>query len=61
MGRFISGGSVTDFGYTKAEVYATPGTTSWTVPAGVSKAKIFVIGAGSCYRTTDFCFVSAAC
>ncbi|MDB4348953.1 hypothetical protein OAA64_01365 [bacterium] len=61
MGRFISGGSVTDFGFTKAAVYDTPGTASWTVPAGVSKAKVFVIGAGSCYRSTEFCFVSASC
>jgi len=61
MGRFISGGSVTDFGYTKAAVYTTPGTTSWEVPAGINKVKVFVIGAGSCYRTTDFCFDSTSC
>lgn len=61
MGRFISGGTVTDFGYTKAAVYTTPGTTTWEVPAGINKVKVFVIGAGSCYRTTEFCFDSASC
>lgn len=61
MGRFISGGTVTDFGYTKAAVYTTPGTTTWEVPAGINKVKVFVIGAGSCYRTTEFCFNSSSC
>ena len=59
MGRFISG-SAEDTGFTRAEVYTTPGSTTWTVPAGVSKAKVFVIGAGSCFRTTEFCFESSS-
>lgn len=64
MGRFISGSSAsgsTEASYSRAEVYNTPGTTSWTVPAGVNKAKVFVIGAGSNYRTTEFCFESTSC
>lgn len=59
MGRFISG-SAADTGFTRAEVYTTPGASTWTVPAGVSKAKVFVIGAGSCFRTTEFCFESSS-
>lgn len=61
MGRFISGSGGTDTGFTRAEVFDSAGSTSWTVPAGVSKAKVFVIGAGSNYRTTEMCFSSEAC
>jgi hypothetical protein len=61
MGRFISGSSATDTGFTRAEVFTSAGTSSWSVPAGVSKAKVFVIGAGSNYRATEMCFSSEAC
>jgi len=61
MGRFISGSGGADTGFTRAEVFTSAGTSSWTVPAGVSKAKVFVIGAGSNYRTTEFCFSSSSC
>jgi hypothetical protein len=61
MGRFISGSSATDVGFARAEVFTSAGASSWTVPAGVSKAKVFVIGAGSNYRATEMCFVSTAC
>lgn len=65
MGRFISGtsgtGSTSGLSFARAEVFTTPGTTSWTVPSGVNTAKVFVIGAGSNYRTTDFCFQSQNC
>lgn len=62
MGRFLNvSSSNTVTGYTKARVYTTPGTTTWTVPAGVNQAKVFVIGAGSCYRETEMCFRSSAC
>lgn len=60
MGRFISGSSGVEQGYTRAEVFTSPGTSSWSVPAGVSKAKVFVIGAGSNYRNTEFCFESSS-
>ena len=66
MGRFVGNsalapvGSVADV-FTKAEVFSTPGTTSWTVPTGTTTAKVFVIGAGSCYRTTQFCFNATGC
>lgn len=61
MGRFV-GNSVlkpvgtAPEGYTKAEVFTTPGSTTWTVPSGVVSAKVFVIGAGSNYRATQMCF-----
>lgn len=61
MGRFVGNtvlkpvGTAPE-GFTKAELFTTPGTTSWTVPSGVTTAKVFVIGAGSQYRTTSFCF-----
>jgi len=60
MGRFVATNATTT-AYTRAEVFSTPGTTSWTVPAGVTKAKVFVIGAGSCYRPTQFCFQGIGC
>ena len=66
MGRFVGNsalapvGSVADV-FTKAEVFSTPGATSWTVPTGTTTAKVFVIGAGSCYRTTQFCFNATGC
>lgn len=66
MGRFVGSttfkpvGTVND-AFSRAEVYTTPGSSSWTVPAGVTTAKVFVIGAGSCYRTTQFCFCSVGC
>ena len=59
MGRFISSSAVQPF--TRAETFTTPGATSWTVPSGVNTAKVFVIGAGSCYRTTTFCFAGTSC
>ena len=66
MGRFVGNSSLQPVGsapdvFTRAEVFSTPGTTSWTVPTGVTKAKVFVIGSGSCYRTTQFCFNSTGC
>lgn len=66
MGRFVGNsalapvGSVADV-FTKAEVFSTPGANSWTVPNGTTTAKVFVIGAGSCYRTTQFCFNATGC
>lgn len=60
MGRFISGSSSVEQSYSRAEVFSTPGTATWSVPAGVSKAKVFVIGAGSNYRSTEFCFESSS-
>jgi hypothetical protein len=56
MGRFTS---TTPPGYTNAKVFTTPGTTSFTVPT--TNAKVYVIGAGSCYRPGTFCFQSTGC
>ena len=62
MGRFVNvSQSNTDTGYKNAVVFDTPGTTTWTVPAGVNQAKVFVIGAGSRYRETCFFFCSSNC
>lgn len=62
MGRFVNiTESNTATGYKYAKVFTTPGTTTWTVPAGVNQAKVFVIGAGSCYRETSFFFCSSNC
>jgi hypothetical protein len=60
MGRFVAT-TTTTTAYTRAEVFSTPGTSSWTVPAGVTKAKVFVIGAGSCYRVNTMCFQGLGC
>ena len=59
-GRTI-GASTGAAGFTKAKVFSTPGTTTFTVPQDVSKLKVFVIGAGSCYRTGTYCFNSTSC
>ena len=56
MGRFTTAAAT---GYTNAKVFTTPGTTSFTVPA--TNAKVYVIGAGSCYRPGVFCFASTGC
>lgn len=56
MGRFTT---AAPGGYTNAKVFSTPGTTSFTVPS--TNAKVYVIGAGSCYRPGTFCFASTGC
>lgn len=48
-------------GFTKARVFSNPGTTSFTVPQDATKLKVFVIGAGSCYRTGTYCFNGTNC
>lgn len=47
--------------FTKAKVFSGTGTTSFTVPADVSKLKVYVVGAGSSYRSGTYCFNGAAC
>lgn len=58
MGRFVASNTVSQ-GFSKAQVFTSSG--SWTVPSGVNTAKVFVIGAGSCYRTTCMCFQGQGC
>lgn len=48
-------------GFTKAKIFSTPGTTTFTVPQDVQKVKVFVVGAGSCYRTGTYDFCSSCC
>lgn len=60
MGRYVTS-SATATAYTTAAVLSTPGSTTLTIPAGITQAKIIAIGAGSCYRETAFCFGSTGC
>lgn len=48
-------------GFTKAEVFTTPGTTTWSVPSDAKKLKVFVIGAGSDYTAMTHCYASTNC
>jgi len=48
-------------GFTKAKVFASAGTTSFTVPQDVTKLKVFVVGAGSSYRTGTYAFCGDNC
>ena len=48
-------------GFTKAEVFTTPGTTTWAVPSDAKKLKVFVIGAGSDYTAMTHCYASTNC
>ena len=48
-------------GFTKAKVFSSIGTTSFAVPDGVTKLKVFVVGAGSSYRTGTYAFCGASC
>lgn len=68
MARFLGSASGRTIGasaaagaFTKAKVFSTPGATSFSVPNDVTKAKVFVIGAGSCYRTGTYCFTGGNC
>jgi len=47
--------------FTKAKVFTTPGSTTFDVPGNASTVKVFVIGAGSCYRPGTYCFNSENC
>jgi hypothetical protein len=68
MARFLGnasgrtvGAAIGASGFTKAKVFSTPGTTTFTVPQDVQKLKVFVIGAGSCYRSGTYCFNGTNC
>jgi hypothetical protein len=68
MARFLgnatgrtAGGAAAAGAFTKAKVFSTPGSTTFTIPNDATKAKVFVIGAGSCYRTGTYCFNSSDC
>lgn len=60
MGRFVSE-AATARAFTTAKVFTTPGSSTMDVPPGVTKIKAYVVGAGSNYRTTEFCFRSSGC
>lgn len=65
MARFLGTvntrlGSV-DSGFTKAAVFTSPGTTSFTLPGSATKAKVIVVGAGSNYRQGTYCAASQCC
>ena len=47
--------------FTKAKVFTTPGTSTFDVPGNASTVKVFVVGAGSCYRPGTYCFHSENC
>ena len=54
MARFLgsasgrtAGSSAATGGFTKAKVFSTAGTTTFTIPNDATKAKAFVVGAGS--------------
>jgi hypothetical protein len=65
MARFIGGadgrtaGASGETGFTRAKVFTS--STAFTIPATSKKAKVYVIGAGSCYRTTTYDFCGASC
>ena len=47
--------------FTKAKVFDTPGSSTFDVPGNASTVKVFVVGAGSCYRPGLYCFHSENC
>ena len=47
--------------FTKAKVFTNPGSTTFDVPGNASTVKVFVVGAGSCYRPGLYCFHSENC
>lgn len=68
MARFLGsvtgrtgGSSASAGGLTKAKVFSGVGVTTFDIPNDVTKAKVFVIGAGSSYRSGTYCFNSSNC
>jgi len=68
MARFLGnaagrtvGASLAKPSFTQAKVFSGTGTTTFSVPQDVTKLKVFVVGAGSSYRTGTYCFNSANC
>ena len=68
MARFLgtaagraSGGGGGGGLFTKAKVFTTPGSTTYDVPGSAKTVKVFVVGAGSCYRPGLYCFHSDNC
>jgi hypothetical protein len=68
MARFLgsasgrtAGSSAAAGGFTKAKVFSTAGTTTFTIPNDATKAKVFVLGAGSSYRTGTYAFCADTC
>lgn len=47
--------------FTKAKVFTSGGSTTYDVPGSAKTVKVFVVGAGSCYRPGTYCFVSENC
>tara|TARA_B100000945_G_scaffold274041_1_gene237241 strand:- start:773 stop:2497 length:1725 start_codon:yes stop_codon:yes gene_type:complete len=68
MARFLgtaagraSGGGGGGGLFTKAKVFTNAGSTTYDVPSGTKHVKVFVVGAGSCYRPGTYCFNSENC
>tara|TARA_B100001029_G_scaffold163512_1_gene153664 strand:+ start:332 stop:2074 length:1743 start_codon:yes stop_codon:yes gene_type:complete len=68
MARFLgtaagraSGGGAGGGLFTKAKVFDTAGTTTFDVPSNASNVKVYVVGAGSNYRSGTYCFNSDNC
>lgn len=47
--------------FSRAKVFSTPGSQSFTIPDTAKRVKVYVIGAGSCYRTTTYDFCGSGC
>lgn len=65
MARFIGGadgrtaGASGELSFTRAKVFTSDSV--FTVPSTSKKVKVYVVGAGSCYRTTNYDFCGSAC
>jgi hypothetical protein len=58
MGRFVNS-TAGNPSFSNAQVFTS--STTWTVPSGVNVAKVYVIGAGSCFRNTCVCMQGIGC
>lgn len=47
--------------FTKAKVFTSAGSSTYDVPGSAKTVKVFVVGAGSCYRPGTYCFNSENC
>jgi len=47
--------------FTKAKVFTSAGSSTYDVPGNAKTVKVFVVGAGSCYRPGTYCFNSENC
>ena len=47
--------------FTKSKIFTSAGSTTYDVPGSAKTVKVFVVGAGSCYRPGTYCFNSENC